>query len=63
MDPILDFDAKTFLSLSLEERVKLCRELGRRARALGDDSDPTFRRFYEEIARQWIELAAEMEQA
>ena len=57
----LDFDAETFLALPVKDRVRLCKRLAERAQELADAADPTYRVGYLEIARNWLELADEMQ--
>ena len=57
----LDFDAETFLALPVKDRVHLCRRLAERAQELADAAGPMFRVGYLEIARNWLELADEMQ--
>ena len=59
----LDFDADEFLKLPIAERVRLCRALTERARALSKAVQPNHRTAYAEIAKQWAELADEMERS
>ena len=60
-DQNLDFEAETFLALSVKDRVQLCRRLAERAQELADAADPNYRASYLEIARNWLELADEMQ--
>jgi hypothetical protein len=57
----LDFDAEAFLALPVKERVRTARRLGKRAQQLADKAEPQYRAEYEEIAKHWFHLAAEME--
>ena len=56
----LDFDADEFQRLPVTERARRCRLLAQRARALAQGS-PAHRDAYEEIAKQWLKLADDME--
>jgi hypothetical protein len=60
-DNDLGFDADEFLSLSKSERARLCRALAHRAQQLADKAGAPYRDAYAEIARQWRELADELE--
>ena len=57
----LDFNAEAFLALPMKERVRVARRLGKRAQQLADKAEPQYRAEYEEIAKHWFHLAAEME--
>lgn len=59
----LTFDTETFLALTINERVQLCKQLAQRAQALADAADPKFREGYLDIAKSWLKLADEMERA
>ena len=58
-----DFSAKDFENLSPVERVRHCREMAKRAFALSQTAPPSHRKAYSEIARQWGELADDIERA
>ncbi len=57
----LDFDAETFLILPVKDRVHLCKRLAERAQELADAAEPKYRVSYLEIARNWLQLADEMQ--
>jgi hypothetical protein len=57
----LSFDAATFLALSVEERVELCKRSAKRAQELADTAGPNYRASYLDIAKNWLQLADEME--
>ena len=58
-----DFSADDFENLSPPERVRHCREMAKRAFALSQTALPGHRKAYSEIARQWGELADDIERA
>jgi len=58
-----DFSADDFENLSPSERVRHCREMAKRALALSQTAPPSHRKAYSEIARQWGELADDIERA
>jgi hypothetical protein len=58
-----DFSADDFENLSPAERVRHCREMAKRALAHAQSAPPTHRDAYSEIARQWDELADDIERA
>ncbi len=57
----LDFNAKEFLELDVDDRARRCRLLAQRAQELAESADPNFRNAYLEIAKQWLLLAQNME--
>jgi len=55
---------KHYLDLACDaraERVQLCKRLAQSAQSLADAAAPKFREGYLNIARSWLQLAAEME--
>lgn len=61
MTPSLDFDVDVFLSLSPSERAQLCGQSAARASKLAERAEANHRIGYQEIARQWLILAQEMD--
>ena len=57
----LFFDAEQFLALSTKDRVNLCKRLAERAQELADAAAPKYRGNYLDIAKNWLQLADEME--
>jgi len=57
----LFFDAEQFLALSTKDRVNLCKRLAERAQELADAAAPKYRDNYLDIAKNWLQLADEME--
>ena len=57
----LSFDAEQFLAMSVEDRVRLCRQMAERAQELADAAAPKYRADYSEIAKHWLMLADDME--
>jgi len=57
------FSAEDFENLSPPERGRHCREMAKRALALAQAAPPNHRKAYSEIARQWGELADDIERA
>jgi len=55
------FDAATFLALSVGDRVELCKRLAKHAQELADRAGPDYRASYLDIAKNWLQLAEEME--
>jgi len=60
-DDDLDFDADEFLGCTPTERARRCRAQAHRAQELADKAEPAFRDEYAKIAKQWRELADELE--
>ena len=56
-----DFSPERFWGLSPEERVQRCRQMALVADQLAANAGDTIRADYIAIARQWRELADEME--
>jgi len=56
-----DFKAKSFLALTSAERARKCRELALEAERLAAAAGPQWRDSYLTIARQWMDLADDME--
>ena len=56
-----DFSVDDFMGLEPAERVRLCRNMAERAKALAERASPAHRSGYAELARQWDLLAQEME--
>jgi hypothetical protein len=54
------FDAETFLALSVNDRVHLCKRLAERTQEMADAAEPKYRASYLEIARQWLDVAYDM---
>ena len=57
----LDFDLDMFLTLPMKERAKLCRKLAARASRLAKTAEADHRKDYEEVAKQWLFLAQELD--
>ena len=57
----LYFDAARFLGASPLERARLCRALARSAQQLAEKTEPPVRDSYVKIAKQWGDLAHELE--
>ena len=57
----LFFNAEQFLALSTKDRVNLCKRLAERAQELADAAAPKYRDNYLDIAKNWLQLADEME--
>jgi hypothetical protein len=58
---VLDFDSEEFRNMSVSDRVKKCRSLAQRARALAAQSN--HESTYLRIAIEWDTLADDMQQA
>jgi hypothetical protein len=58
----VNFRAAEFARLSPRERVELCRQMASEASSLAENASAKVRTAYLELARQWLALAAEIEQ-
>ena len=58
---VSDFDAGGFTNLSREERIAKCREMATEAERLAAGKSSEMRASYLDLARQWSDLANEME--
>jgi len=59
--PTFDFDAETFLALSVKQRVDLCKRWAERAQELASAAGRPHSESYLDIAASWLQLADEME--
>lgn len=56
------FNAEEWRKLTPAQRVRKCRLLADEAKALGNASSDILKKHYLSIAKDWLELAAEIEQ-
>ena len=58
-----DFDAAVFVKLPFIERIALCRRMADLTVEQSRAANPGYRENYLDLAKQWLELAEEMERA
>jgi hypothetical protein len=56
-----DFDGAVFMNLSRDERIAKCRQMATEANQLATGKSAEMRASYLDLARQWSDLADEME--
>jgi hypothetical protein len=57
------FQANEWVRLSPDERTRRCRLMAEEARLLSEQSPPDLKECYRAVAREWLQLAAEIERS
>ena len=55
------FTVEDWTQLSWSERIRRCREMAESARRFADDAAPEMRELYNDLAKDWMDLAHEIE--
>ena len=58
---VAEFDAEGFINLSRDERIAKCRQMATEAERLAAGKRSEMRASYLDLAKQWSDLANEME--
>lgn len=59
--PELEFDAKAWNDMPTSERIRHCMHFAREANQLASRASADVRDAYADLAKQWLDLAAEIE--
>jgi hypothetical protein len=61
--PELEFDSKAWNDMPPAERIRRCMQFAREANQLASAASADVRDAYADLAKQWLDLAAEIEEA